>query len=203
MVTSPLVAREDSSTTWHTGLGLVDDAAQISSGIRDESWVDGSLGGVGTSLDVLGLVVDPLGSLAAWGVSWLMEHVKPLREALDHLAGHPDAISAHAATWQNVATLTADASIEYADAIHDETAAWRGDSGDAYRRHGAAQVTVLRGISDAAHGIAYAVEGAGLLVGLVRGLVRDLLAQFVATLATRLPQWLAEEGLTSASARRW
>jgi hypothetical protein len=33
-------------------------------------------------------------------------------------------------------------------------------------------------------------------VGLVRGIVRDLTAQFVATLAARLPQWLAEEGLT-------
>jgi hypothetical protein len=31
---------------------------------------------------------------------------------------------------------------------------------------------------------------------LVRGIVRDLIAQFVATLAARLPQWLAEEGLT-------
>ncbi|MFD0519414.1 eCIS core domain-containing protein [Paractinoplanes durhamensis] len=30
----------------------------------------------------------------------------------------------------------------------------------------------------------------------MRGLVRDLIAQFVATLAARLPQWLAEEGLT-------
>jgi hypothetical protein len=30
----------------------------------------------------------------------------------------------------------------------------------------------------------------------VRGIVRDLIAQFVATLAARLPQWLAEAGLT-------
>jgi hypothetical protein len=55
---------------------------------------------------------------------------------------------------------------------------------------------VIGGIATAAGAISYAVEGAGLLVGLVRGIVRDLIAQFVATLAARLPQWLAEEGLT-------
>jgi hypothetical protein len=54
----------------------------------------------------------------------------------------------------------------------------------------------LDAISKATQGISYAVMGAGLLVGLVRGIVRDLIAQFIATLAARLPQWLAEEGLT-------
>jgi hypothetical protein len=195
-VTNALVAREHSSTTWYTGLGLVDDAAQVSRGIHDHSWVDGTIGGVGTSLDVLGMVVDPLGSLVAWGVSWLMEHVRPLKEALDWLAGNPDAVAAHATTWQNVSTFTADAGGRYAEAISHDTAGWQGTSGDAYRQHAGAHVTVLQGISQAAHGIAYAVEGAGLLVGLVRGVVRDLIAQFVATLAARLPQWLAEEGLT-------
>jgi hypothetical protein len=195
-VTNPLVASEHSSTTWYTGLGLVEDAAQVAGGIHDNSWVDGTLGGVGASLDVLGMVIDPLGSLVAWGVSWLMEHVKPLKEALDHLAGNPDAISAHAATWQNVSKYTAGASARYTDAINYETASWQGDSGDAYRQHAGVHVAVAQGISHAAHGISYAVEGAGLLVGLVRGIVRDLIAQFVATLAARLPQWLAEEGLT-------
>jgi hypothetical protein len=195
-VTNPLVAQEHSSTTWYTGLGLIEDAAQVSTGIQNDSWVDGTLGTVGGSLDVLGMVIDPLGSLVAWGVSWLMEHVKPLKEALDWLAGNPDAIAAHAATWQNVSKFTADAREQYSDAIAYETASWQGDSGDAYRQHAGIQLSVMQGISTAAHGISYAVEGAGLLVGLVRGIVRDLIAQFIGTLAARLPQWLAEEGLT-------
>jgi hypothetical protein len=195
-VTNPLVAQEHSSTTWYTGLGLVEDAAQISNGIQNNSWVDGTLGTVGGSLDILALAIDPLGSLVSWGVSWLMEHVKPLKEALDRLAGNPDAISAHAATWQNVSKFTAEAREQYEDAIRYETAAWQGASGDAYRDHAGVHLTVMQGISSAAHGISYAVEGAGLLVGLVRGIVRDLIAQFVGTLAARLPMWLAEEGFT-------
>jgi hypothetical protein len=195
-VSSPLVAQAHSSTTWSTGLGLVEDATQIAGGIQNNSWVDGTLGTVGGSLDILGMVIDPLGSLVAWGVSWLMEHVKPLKEALDWLAGNPDEISAHAMTWENVSKLTLEAWHQFSDAIKSETAYWVGESGDAYRAHAGTHLSVMEGISTAAHGISYAVQGAGLLVGLVRGIVRDLIAQFVATLAARLPQWLAEEGLS-------
>jgi hypothetical protein len=158
--------------------------------------VDGTLGAVGASLDILGMVIDPLGSQVAWGVSWLMEHVKPLKQALDWLAGNPDAIAAPAATWQNVSGFTAEARQQYADAVNRETGSWQGATGDAYREHAGVHLSALGGISTAAHGISYAVQGAGLLVGLVRGIVRDLMAQFVGTLAARLPQWLAEEGLT-------
>jgi hypothetical protein len=193
---SPLVAQAHSSTTWYTGLGLVEDAEQVSSGIHDNSWVDGTLGGVGGSLDVLGMVIDPLGSLVAWGVGWLMEHVKPLKEALDWLAGNPDEIAAHAATWRNASVASTDTHQQFTDAVRAQTADWSGGSGDAYRAHAAQQLEVIGGIATATGAISYAVEGAGLLVGLIRGIVRDLIAQFVATLAARLPQWLAEEGLT-------
>ena len=196
MTDNPLVAQAQSSTTWYTGLGLAEDVAQINSGIRDGSWVDGTLGGVGGTLDVLGLAVDPLGSLLAWGVGWLMEHVRPLQESLDWLAGQPDEIAAHAATWSNIAAATTATQQRYADAVRSETAGWSGASGDTYRSHAARQADCLGGIARASQAISYAVEGAGLLVGLVRGIVRDLIAEFVATLAARLPQWLAEAGLT-------
>jgi uncharacterized protein YukE len=196
MSDNPLVVGAHSSTSWYTGLGLAEDAAQVSSGIHDNSWVDATLGGVGGSLDVLGMAIDPLGSLVAWGVGWLMEHVKPLEEALDWLAGNPDEVAAHAGTWRNVAASAAEAHQRYADAVRAQTAGWAGASGDAYREHAARQLDAMGGISKASEAISYAVEGAGLLVGLVRGIVRDLIAQFIATLAARLPQWLAEEGLT-------
>lgn len=195
-MTNPLVAQAHDSTTWHTGLGLVDDAYQISSGIQNNSWVDGTLGGVGTSLDLLSMAIDPLGTLVAWGVSWLMEHVKPLKEALDKLAGNADEVAAHAATWKNVAEYMGQAHNDYDSRVRSEVGDWVGASGDAYREKAATHISVLEGISTAANGISYAVQGAGMLVGMVRGIVRDLIAQFVATLAVRLPEWLAEEGLT-------
>jgi hypothetical protein len=193
---NPLVARSHDSTTGYAGLGLVEDAADLTAGIRDHSWVDPTLGGVGASLDMLSLAVDPLGTLASWGVAWLMEHVRPLREALDRLAGNAAEVAAHAATWSNVAAFTDQAGEQYADRLRTEVSGWFGASGDAYRARADTQMRVLDGLATAARGISYAVEGAGLLVSLVRGIVRDLIAEFIGTLAARLPQWLAEEGLT-------
>jgi uncharacterized membrane protein YeaQ/YmgE (transglycosylase-associated protein family) len=95
-----------------------------------------------------------------------------------------------------VAAATAATQQRYADAVRTQTTGWSGASGDAYRGHAAQQGEVLGGIAAASEAISQAVERAGLLVGLVRGIVRDLIAQFVGTLAARLPQWLAEAGMT-------
>ncbi|OJF15389.1 hypothetical protein [Couchioplanes caeruleus] len=196
MSENALVATAHDSTTWATGLGLVEDAQQIASGIENNRWVDTSLGGVGASLEILSLALDPIGGLLSWGVGWLMEHVQPLKEALDWLAGNADAVAAHAATWGNVARFTASARADYAAKLGSEVSQWFGASGDAYRGHADRHLAAMEGIATAAQGISSAVEGAGLLVGLVRGIVRDLIADFIATLAARLPQWLATEGIT-------
>ncbi|WP_433828955.1 hypothetical protein ACQP2E_06540 [Actinoplanes sp. CA-015351] len=193
---NPLVVQAHDSTTWHTGLGLAGDFADIAEGIRNNSWVDPILGGVGASLDLLTLAIDPLGGLVAWGVSWLMEHVQPLKDALDWLAGNADEVTAQAATWSNVSDFTATARQDYISRLNTEVTGWFGAAGDAYREHARLHLETLNGLATAARGISYAVEGAGLLVALVRGIVRDLIAEFVATLAVRLPQWLAMEGLT-------
>ncbi|BAL91112.1 hypothetical protein AMIS_58920 [Actinoplanes missouriensis 431] len=195
-MTSPLVAPVTGSTTGITGLGLVEDAHGLVTGIQNGSWIDASLGGVGTSLEALSLVLDPIGGLVSWGVGWLMEHVSVLKEALDNLAGNADEVAAHATTWQNVAAYTQAARADYAARLSADVSTWAGDAGDAYRAHAGDHLAALDGIGVAAGGIASAVEGTGLLVALVREIVRDLIADFVATLAVRLPQWLAAEGLT-------
>ncbi|MEU8243568.1 hypothetical protein AB0C07_35395 [Actinoplanes missouriensis] len=195
-MTSPLVAPVTGSTTGITGLGLVEDAHQIVTGIQNGSWIDASLGGVGASLEALSLVLDPIGGLVSWGVGWLMEHVSVLKEALDNLAGNADEVAAHATTWQNVAAYTQAARADYAARLSADVSTWAGEAGDAYRAHAGDHLAALDGIGVAAGGIASAVEGTGLLVALVREIVRDLIADFVATLAVRLPQWLAAEGLT-------
>ncbi|WP_229071068.1 hypothetical protein [Actinoplanes sp. DH11] len=195
-MTSSLVVPAADPTSGLSGLGLAGHASDIAAGIRDGSWVDASLGGVGASLESLSLALDPLGTLVSWGVGWLLEHVRPLREALDQLTGDAGQVTAHAATWHNVAAALASAHATYAEDVDRDTAGWASDAGTAYREHAGSQAATMQAIGVAAGGLAAAVEGSGLLVALVREIVRDLIADFVATLAVRLPQWLALEGLT-------
>jgi uncharacterized protein YukE len=196
------VARID-GTTWYTGAGIVEDVHDLVSGFRSGSWIDQSLGGVATSLDLLGACVDPLGTVASWGVSWLLEHVKPLSDALDWLAGDPDQIAAYAQTWRNIAETTGGGAQDLRRAVAAVLAGWQGTAADSYGYHTDAYSQALAGLGEATSGIAMIVEGAGLLVALVRGLVRDLIAEFVSVLAVRLPEWLTEEGLTLGVATPW
>jgi uncharacterized protein YukE len=199
-VPNPLIALRQDSTRWYTGIGLVDSVADAVAGIESGSWIDTTIGGVATGLDTLATVLDPLGSVVSWGVGWLLEHVRPLSDALDWLAGDPDQITAHAQTWRDVAAHTRDVAADLQAAVAAQIGEWGGASATAYRGHLAGQVQAMNGLARAAGGIAAVVEGAGLLVALVRELVRDLIADFVSVLAVRLPMWLAEAGLTLGAA---
>jgi hypothetical protein len=200
---NPLIAARHDSTQWFTGIYIAEDIAGVVSGVQSGSWIDGTIGGVGTAMDTLGAITDPLGTLVSWGVGWLMEHVKPLHDALDHLAGDPDQITAYAQTWHNVADNAKHAGTGLSDAYWQQVGNWTGPAGEAYQSHAANHVSALNSIANASSGIGLIVEGAGLLVALVRGIVRDLIADFVSTLAVRLPEWLAEIGFTLGIGTPW
>lgn len=104
---NPLVAsRLEGPKDNLAGVWLAEDLDLIAQGIWNGSWIDGTLGVVGAGLDTLALVTDPVGTLLQYGISWLIEHVKPLSEALDWLAGDPAEIAAHAHTWQTLPKLS-------------------------------------------------------------------------------------------------
>jgi uncharacterized protein YukE len=197
---NPLVAQRQDSTTAYSGIGIVESIADLSSGIESGNWVDISIGGLGTSMEALGLVTDPVATLLSYGISWLIEHVKPLSDALDWLAGDPDQITAYARTWSNVAGAMHSAAGDLTRASTGDLAGWSGTAATAYHRQVAQAHAALAGISQAAKTLSTAVQCAGLLVAVVRELVRDLVADCVATLIIRIPEWLGEEGVTFGAA---
>ncbi|WP_234584289.1 WXG100 family type VII secretion target, partial [Micromonospora sp. MH99] len=199
-VANPLIAARQDTTAAYSGVGLVESLVDLRHGIESGSWIDTTIGGFGTSMEVLATCVDPIGSIVSWGVAWLIEHVKPLSDALDWLAGDPDQITAYAQTWHNVSRQVTGQVTALSEAVRTEIATWTGPASEAYRRYSDQHVRHLAGLADATGLIGTVVEGAGLLVALVRELVRDLIADFVSVLAVRLWEWLAEAGLTLGAA---
>src|SRR5437764_7755050 len=96
---NPLVAEEKDSTTAISGISILEAGKGLKDGIESGDWAATVMGAVGVGLEALAFVADPFGSILAAGVGWLMEHVGPLKEALDKLAGNPDQIKAHSETW--------------------------------------------------------------------------------------------------------
>jgi hypothetical protein len=101
---NPLVAAglEGPKDVW-AGVWIAEDIQLIHQGVTNGNWIDTSLGAIGAGLDALAFVSDPIASLLQYGIAWIIEHVKPLSEALDWLAGDPAQIAAHAQTWRNAA----------------------------------------------------------------------------------------------------
>ncbi|MGN9893399.1 WXG100 family type VII secretion target [Micromonospora sp. L31] len=183
MTANPLVATAaDTAPTPWAGVWICEDIELIAQGIRTGSWIDGSLGVVSAGLDALAFVSDPVGALLQYGIAWLIEHVKPLSEALDWLAGDPAQITAHAQTWRNVAGSLRDEAAELARAIANDVGGWGGSAGPAYRAWAAEQQQAITGLAQGADTLAAITEGAAGLVAAVRLLVRDAIATCVSRL---------------------
>jgi uncharacterized protein YukE len=190
-VRPPLVAaaNPDLSTDPWAGMWIAEDIETILAGIKSGSWIDTTLGAVSAGLDALAFVSDPIGSLLQYGAAWIIEHVKPLSEALDWLAGDPGQIAAHAQTWRNIAGELDGRASDLDRAVRWNTTEWQGTAADAYRTWTGQQRGAVTALAGAAETMSTITEGAGMLVAGVRMMVRDA----IAVLVSRLITYAAEE----------
>jgi hypothetical protein len=195
---NPLVAAgvEGPPDAW-AGVWIAEDIDLISQGLRTGNWIDTSLGVAGAGLDALAFVSDPAGALLQYGVAWIIEHVKPLSEALDWLAGDPAQIAAHARTWRNVAASLHGSAAEAARAVDRDLVGWGGSAGPAYRGRATEQHAAIDGLARAAEAMATITEGAGALIAAVRILVRDAIATCVSRLIVYAAEVVASLGVAT------
>jgi uncharacterized protein YukE len=196
-VTHPLVAQRLPADNQWSGVWIAEDIQLLTQGIRNGSWIDGTLGGVSAALDGLALVSDPVGVLLQYGVAWLIEHVRPLSEALDWLAGDPAQIAANAQTWRNIAGELRGQATELNGGVSADLARWTGGAADEYRAWSVQQQSAISGLADAAETMAVATEAAGFLIAGVRLLVRDAIATVVSRLIVYAIEELASLGFAT------
>ncbi|HUQ60817.1 WXG100 family type VII secretion target, partial [Lentzea sp.] len=176
---------------WATGFSIADSAVDAYKGISEGSWIEGGLGVVSLVADAASMAIDPFGTLLSSAASFLMEHMQPLKEALDWLAGDPPVIQSYSTTWGNVSQELGKITADYKAAV-DATASWTGAAGDAYRKSAGEQLDALSGAASTAGSVGTVVGVMGMVVGFVREMVRDLIADLVAKLIT----WVLEAVFT-------
>ena len=54
-------------------------------------------------MDAVATAIDPLGTLIAWGVGWVLDHIDPLKSWLNDLTGDAGRVIGFAQTWANAA----------------------------------------------------------------------------------------------------
>jgi hypothetical protein len=192
MTAAPIVAPRIDSTQWYSGSSVATDIHAVADGIRNRDWVEGGIGALGVGSEAAGLVVDPIGTLASWGVGWALEHVKPLSDMLDWLTGDPDQVSAYAQTWTNISTVTDSCAYMYQDDVSADIPDWRDPAGETYRSLASARLDTMNGLAAAADGMSGLAEAVGIVVGAVRAGVRALISFLVG----KLISWAIELGAT-------
>lgn len=192
---NPLVAQREESRSAVSGSGVVEDIWGIAHGLSEGSWLETGLSSVSLVADAVGVGVDPLGTLIAWGAGWLIDHFGPLKSWMDEFLGDADSVRADAATWSNVAQAMG----ECADTLEqDERGLMGGQVGataTAYRAANQDTISALRTASGAADAMSRATSVLAEVVGLVHDLLRDAISAIVGTLASAIIEAIATFGL--------
>ena len=196
MPDNSLIAEEKHDSTPYAGIGILDSAAGCGEAINDGEWIDAGIDALSVGVSYVSYLDNPAGALLGWGVDWLFEHVEALSKPLDWLAGNPDAITAHAQTWGNIADAVTAARRDYVHAVSGDLTSWQGAAADAYRRRATDTGYLFEAMATAADAIKAAITLSGQIVAAVRDKIREWIAQLVGNLIA----WLTEEAATAGVA---
>lgn len=131
------------------------------------------------SLDLLGMVMDPVGALATAGIGWLIEHLSFLREPLDWLAGNGDKIKAAVSTWNQVSVAISQIADEQNKAVQNQVGSWQETAAERFRSSQGQLAAEISAVSKACAAVGEQVATAGTITAAVRGMLRDLVAMFI------------------------
>lgn len=197
MTANPLVVGPVDTSTAFGGAMLLDSLSQLSSSLESGDWVAAGLSGVGVALDAVATAVDPLGSLIAAGLGWLMEHLEPLKGWLNDLTGDAGAVLGFAGTWDSVATAMNGAGDELHRIVTADLEAMSGASIVAYGAYANGLADRVRAAGTSASSMASALRTCSTVVQVVHDLVRDTLAQLVGSIISWVSTLVVTAGLAT------
>ncbi|WP_410641434.1 hypothetical protein [Amycolatopsis sp. lyj-346] len=173
---------------WAGGIGIAESSMDAFNGIKDGDWVSGGLGMLSLAGEVAGAAIDPFGYLMSSVASFLMEHVQPLKDMLDSVAGNPPVIQSYADTWGNVSKALGERKTDFDNAVKNGTTGWTGAGADAYRKFAAEHSDALSGAAT----VAGAIGTVTMIMGQVVSFVREMVRQLIADLVGKLIAWVME-----------
>ncbi|MFE9748649.1 WXG100 family type VII secretion target [Saccharothrix saharensis] len=170
-----------------TGAGIFESYASFVKTIEGDAQsetervLDITFGAIDVVASTVALVVDPIGTLLAAGIGWLIEHVSFLREPLDMLMGDRDAIQAHIEQVKADAKAIRDQAELHKTAMAQFTG-WEGKAGEAFKQSMDRLGGELDSLAEVVDGTARVTAVTGTLIIILRDIVRDLIAGLLAQL---------------------
>lgn len=199
MSQSPVSLTNTSSGHALDGTFLLYDINATAQALKNHEWASLALIGVADTLDTAATISDPLGSLFAAGIGWVIDHFDPLKSWLDDLTGDAGAVDAFSGQWEGVAGKVETCVGELRARVHADLTDMEGDAIASYTAFIERLSKALEGVKEGADGMAGALRFASTLVEAVHGIVRDAIAQICGAALS----WAAEEVFSLGLASGW
>lgn len=178
---NPLVAAPATSVSPFAGAFVLQGGQALVDAIHSGDWVDGGIAALSAGLDAVAAISDPLGTLIANGLGWLIDHLDPLKSWMDQLTGNAAEVAAFAQTWQNIGSRLHD-SAELYRSRQSDLDGMSGATVDAYHAFAGDTVKHLDGAGEWASAVGTGLQVASELVQAVHDLVVQVLSQLVGSI---------------------
>ncbi|MFK4791845.1 hypothetical protein, partial [Microbacterium sp. ZW T5_56] len=175
---NPLVADRVDTTSAFAGAFLLQDVEDVAHSISSGDWAAGALAVASTALDTVGALIDPIGTLIANGLGWVLDHIEPLKSWFNDFTGDAAEVASFSGTWSNTSAYLAQLADGY-QGLLPQLDGMAGETIDAYLVHANTLIAHLRGASDWSNAIATGLQIASTLVQMVHDVVRDVISQLV------------------------
>lgn len=179
-MTSDLVAAPVDVSSPFGGLLVIESGADLAEAIGNGDWAMGVLAGAGFALDAVATVIDPLGSVIAMGIGWVLEHVEPLKSWFNELTGDAGEVAGFAQTWANIGTHLQTAGQELLNSLN-EVQDLTGETMNAYRQLHTDAANHVIAAGGWSNGISGGMQAASTIVQIVHEVTRDALSEVVGT----------------------
>ncbi|OLO59500.1 hypothetical protein BKH24_07900 [Actinomyces oris] len=180
-----LVAEVKESETVWTGSRLLEDGADLKEAFESKSWVAGGLATAATAADAAAAAIDPLGEALSAGVGWVIEHLSPLKDWLNELAGDSDAVAAAASTWTNIATKLNSCASDLDKVRSSRLAGQESLAVATFKTLQAGSASHLRMTGGVAGAISSGLTVASVIVRMVHDMVRDAISDVIGKLLSK------------------
>ncbi len=197
MSANPLVVAPVDTRSPLAGTFLLEDGESFVRAVENQDWISGGMALFAGAMDTIAAVSDPLGTLFAMGLGWVMEHISPLKDWLDDLTGSSAEVAAFAGTWRNVAGVMHDAATTLPRMVGADLAEMSGEAVDAYRSFQADVAKHLGGAGTWADAMATGLGVCATLVQIVHDVVRDAIAEVVGAICSYAVELVCTAGLAT------
>ena len=180
-----LVAEVKESETVWSGSRLIEDGFDLKEAFESKSWVSGGLAVAATAADTAAAVMDPLGEALSTGIGWIIEHLWPLKDWLNELAGDSDAVAAAASTWTNIGTKLNSCATSLDTVCSSRLAGQESLAVATFKTLQAGSASHLRMTGEVAGAISGGLTLASMIVRMVHDMVRDAIADVIGKLTSK------------------